>query len=383
MTAVPRFFAVQETLVPAGPAHVKTIWKGGTELLRVVNVVDEAPDVKTFTFCAEMPALFSYRAGQFLTLELPTPSGALLRTYTISSTPSRPMTISITAKAQAASLGTRWMFENLKAGTSVKAIGPAGHFTLELAKRAKFLFVSAGSGITPMMSMLRWLGDVYPSADVSFLHCARSPEDVIFCTELGLLARSMPNLRIGVVVEQPGAGNSWTGLVGRLDLAKLSALFPDFHEREVYCCGPQPFMHCVRDLTLSNGVPDENYHEEAFTFPSPPIAVASQVAAVIEDRIAVAEPAREFEAASMPVRFTISDTEQACGQDETLLQAARKAGVRVLSVCEMGLCGTCKVMKRSGNVMMEHNGGITDDEIQEGYVLACCSRPTTAVEIEI
>ena len=357
------------------PALQKSVWIGGAELLRVVNVVDEAPEVKTFVLQAETPALFNYNAGQFLTLDLPAPSGPLLRTYTISSAPSRPMTISVTVKAQAASVGTRWMFENLKLGSLIRAMGPAGHFTLELARRKKLLFISAGSGITPMMSMLRWLADVSPGSEVAFLHCARSPDDIIFRDELKLTARSMQNLELGFIVEQRDQANAWEGLVGRLDLGKIESLVPDFCEREVYCCGPDPFMKWVRQLVLSHGVPESHYHEEAFTFSSMPVVGA---AATMEIPAQSDEP----DAPSNMVQFQVSGTECACEPGQTLLQTARRANVRILSVCEMGLCGTCKVMKLSGNVAMEHNGGITDEEIQEGYVLACCSKPTSTVVIE-
>ncbi|TPJ18892.1 hybrid-cluster NAD(P)-dependent oxidoreductase [Mesorhizobium sp. B2-7-3] len=375
MTEATRIVAGDAQRVHFAPALHRNIWKGGAERLRVVNVVDEAPDVKTFTFLPEAPALFNYKAGQFLTLDLPAPSGPLLRTYTISSTPSRPMSLSVTVKAQAASVGTRWMFENLVPGSLVKAVGPAGNFTLELAQRNKLLFVSAGSGITPMMSMLRWLADVSPDADVAFLHCARSPADIIFREELSFLARSMPNLRLGFVVEERDHQNAWSGMVGRLDLVKLKALFPTFADREVYCCGPDPFMKWVRNLVVSNGLPEDNYHEEAFTFHAMP--VVETTAAEIALQPEVTPPA-----ATNLVRFQVSGKEYPCSAEETLLQTARKAGVRILSVCEMGLCGTCKVMKISGDVIMEHNGGITEDEIEEGYVLACCSRPTSPVEIE-
>ncbi len=375
MTEASRVNKTDAKPLRASPAWPNSIWKGGSELLEVVNITDEAPDVKTFTFEAAAPALFSYKAGQFLNLELPTPSVPLLRTYTISSSPSRPLTLAITVKAQIASVGTRWMFDNLVIGSLVKAVGPAGHFTLELAKRNRLLFISAGSGVTPMMSMLRWLADVSPTTEVAFIHCARSPADIIFRDELYHLSRTMKNLRLGFIVEQIDQSHSWSGLVGRIDRDKISAILPDFNEREVYCCGPDPFMKWVRSLLLSNGVPEDNYHEEAFSFPAKPEVLPATPS--ISQELVLSPAVR-----SHIVRFQTSEIELACDPEETLLQAARRAGVRILSVCEMGLCGTCKVMKTSGNVVMEHSGGITDEEIVDGYVLACCSKPMTQVEIE-
>ncbi|WP_164836957.1 FAD-binding oxidoreductase [Sinorhizobium meliloti] len=359
--------------LPVCPAALAEVWSGASSLLRVVNIVDEAPDVKTFIFEPERPALFRYKAGQFLTLELPTQSGALLRTYTIASTPSRPMTVSVTVKCQVGSVGTRWMFENLSVGGLLHAIGPAGTFTLDLSRRQKQLFISAGSGITPMMSMIRWMSDVLPGADVTFLHCARSPSDIIFRDELAVIARSMHKLRIGYIVEKGAAG--WTGVCGRLDIGRLESLSPDFLEREIFCCGPEPFMNGVQSVLDARGFAPDHYHQEAFTFAAP-------ITQPIVSDPPVNRLKSENSLSETPIRFLSSELEGMAGADETVLGVARRCGVRILSVCEIGLCGTCKVRKTAGDVDMQHNGGITDDEIQEGYILACCSKPLSALEIE-
>ena len=105
-------------------------WNDRLQVLEVIGVSDEAPDVKTFTFRSDNQTWFRYKPGQFMTLELPTTDGPLMRTYTLSSSPSRPFSIAVTVKAQAGSIGTRWMFDHLKPGQHVKAYGPAGDFSL-------------------------------------------------------------------------------------------------------------------------------------------------------------------------------------------------------------------------------------------------------------
>src|SRR5690606_29477907 len=134
------------------------------------------------------------------TLELPVGDEPLMRTYTLSSSPSRPFSISVTVKAQAASVGTRWMFDNLKPGDTLRAYGPAGDFSLHEHPAAKYLFLSAGSGVTPMMSMLRWLSDCAPWTDVAFVNCARRPEEIIFRKELDLIGNRMPGLTPGFLI---------------------------------------------------------------------------------------------------------------------------------------------------------------------------------------
>ena len=104
-------------------------WNDRLQVLEVIGVSDEAPQVKTFTFRSDNQTWFRYKPGQFVTLELPTDDGPLMRTYTLSSSPSRPFSIAVTVKAQAGSVGTRWMFDNQRPGMRLKAIGPAGRFS--------------------------------------------------------------------------------------------------------------------------------------------------------------------------------------------------------------------------------------------------------------
>ncbi len=110
------------------------------------------------------------------------------------------------------------------------------------------------------------------------------------------------------------------------------------------------------------------YHQESFS-PAAPVAVGESV---LTD---------DGEALSM-VGFTLSGKEMPCQPGQTVLMTARAAGVRIGAACESGICGTCRVLKLSGEVEMNHNGGILDEEIEEGYILACCSRPLTDVKVE-
>ncbi|MFE0017615.1 2Fe-2S iron-sulfur cluster-binding protein [Mesorhizobium sp. NPDC059054] len=347
-------------------------WNDRLQVLEVIGVSDEAPQVKTFTFRSDAQTWFRYKPGQFITLELPVGDEPLMRTYTLSSSPSRPFSVAVTVKAQPGSVGTHWMFDNLAVGTRIRAFGPSGDFTHHNHPAARYLFVSAGSGITPMMSMLRWLNDCAPWTDVAFVNCARRPEEIIFRKELELLGSHMPGLSLGFLIEERSSRESWFGHMGRLDAVRLPLLSPDFHEREVFCCGPDPFMRAVHNMLEATGFDMAHYHQESFGAPpveTPPPAKAEAGAA---------QPAE----ATLPLRFASSDIDSHCVAGQTVLQAARASGVRIPAACEFGLCGTCRVRKVSGEVEMNHNGGILDEEIGEGYILACCSKPLTALEIE-
>ncbi|OLP58700.1 hybrid-cluster NAD(P)-dependent oxidoreductase [Xaviernesmea oryzae] len=351
-------------------------WNDRQHLLECIAATVETPDVMTFTFKSDRDGWFRYLPGQFVTLELPVaPDDPVMRTYTLSSSPSRPFAVAVTVKAQANSIGTRWMFENLRPGMTLKAFGPLGDFSFARHPGEKYLFISAGSGVTPMMSMTRWFADCAPSTDVAFLHCARKPEDILFRPELQALSAQMPNLSLGFIVEGHGPHNAWHGLRGRIDSAMLPLLAPDFRERTVFCCGPEPFMRGVRGLLEAAGFPMSQYHEESF---QPAAAPAPEELAIR----AGGAPEGEQAPASATVSFTMAGKQALCPPGQTILQTARKAGVRIGAACEGGICGTCRVMKVSGQVEMNHQGGILDDEIDEGYILACCSRPVGDVAIE-
>lgn len=347
------------------------LWIDRAQVLECVGVLPETADVRTFSFQTPSDSWFRYAPGQFVTLELPTDQGAILRTYTLSSSPSRPLSVSVTVKAQPGSVAGRWMFENVREGVRLKAYGPAGTFTFERHPAERYLFVSAGSGVTPMMSMTRWLYDYGRRTDIKFIHCARTPSDIIFRRELELMMERVPEIDVTFVVERPDPHGIWTGYRGRLNSLMLELIAPDYQDREVFCCGPAPFMQGVREILTASGFPMERHHEESFQAPDEDAPIAPG-----------ADPA-SAPSESAVIRFAQAEIEATCSEDETILQVAKANGLNIPSGCQFGVCGTCKTLKLSGEVQMMHNGGITEDEIAEGFILACCSKPIGRVEVEV
>lgn len=340
-----------------------------TELLECVAVRPEISNAASFSFRAPSGAVFDFDPGQYLVLEIPTASGTVHRTYTISSSPTRSHRIEITAKAQDDSIGTRWMLDHLKPGMRLKASGPSGMFTNARSDRTKFLFVSAGSGITPMMSMTTFLLDQGRAVDIAFIHCARRPTELIFRQRLEQMANTAPALDVKFVVTAPDRCGLWTGYHGRLNHVMLGQMVPDYLDREVYCCGPNSFMQTVKDALISLGHDMTLYHQESFgaAAPNPLESEALNNTAGIAGE----------------VYFEDADLRHQCGQTDTILLAAKAAGVSIPSGCTFGLCGTCKVKKTSGEVHMVHNGGISERDIEAGYILACCSKPLGKVSVQL
>ena len=353
------------------------LWQAGRDdslLCRAVR--QETHDVKTFVLAAPQARLFRYAPGQFITLELDIGGEAINRCYTLSSTPTRPDLLSITVKRVPGGAVSNWLHDHLKAGDTLKVLGPSGAFSCFLPAmpaQQKYLFLSAGSGITPLMSMSRAMHDLALGADIAFVHSARTPDDVIFGSELALMAQGgNGRFRLGVVCERRAAQPAWAGFNGLLNLAVLHNVAPDFLERTIYTCGPAPYMAAVRSMLAGAGYDMANYHEESFSFES----------LMPEGESAAAPLPVPTDASGHQVSFTRSGNQIACGSDQFILAAAKAAGMRLPASCTQGLCGTCKTKMVSGRVDMQHAGGIRQREIDQGWILPCCSKPLSDVVLE-
>jgi ferredoxin-NADP reductase len=312
-------------------------------------------DVATFVLGPVSPRLFSFQPGQYLTVT--TPAGS--RCYTISSPPTRPHRLAITVKRSGPV--SSWLHDTLRPGARISAAGPLGEFTCASHPAPSYLFLSAGSGITPLMSMTRTLTDLARAAEVTFVHSARTPADLIFAAELTAMAAVSPWLKLAFVCED--APGDWPGYRGRLSSGILAAIAPDLLSREVFACGPDGYMASVRAMLGEAGFDLGRYHEESFTF--------SSVAAA---------PAAPGEAFS--VEFTRSGRTVPCEPGMYILDAALRAGLTVPSSCGEGMCGTCKSTLVTGSVDMSHNGGIRPREIAARKILLCCSTPLEDLVID-
>lgn len=341
-----------------------------SEPLECVTRTPEAPNVVTFSFRSPSGALFNHDPGQFVTLELPVPGGPVYRTYTISSSPSRPTALTVTVKAQDGSIGTRWMLDHLQKGMRIKAVGPAGRFSIVNHPADKYLFISAGSGITPMVAMTTWLYDSGQEPDIVFVNAAKRPSEIILRQRMEMMASRIVGIDLKWVVEEPDPYSPWTGYRGMLNQVMLALMAPDYLDREVFCCGPEPFMRAVRKALEALGYDMAHFHQESFS---------------AEPADAEIVPTDSFPAADIGVEVVFASTGKTaqCAQTDTLLSVAKGASIPIPVGCSMGLCGTCKIRKIEGEVHMVHNGGITDEDVADGFVLACCSKPLGRVVLDL
>jgi ferredoxin-NADP reductase len=334
------------------------------------DIRDETHDVKTFTFVCKEGRYFSFSAGQYFVFEVETAGAVERRCYSVSSSPLQPRSISITVKRVRGGLVSNWLHDNLVPGMEIQARGPVGSFTVPSEGQSKFLFLSGGSGITPLMSISRAFADAHQFPDIVFLHAGRTPRDFIFHDELAFRARTIRNFRLILLPESVGGKLGFTGIVGRISQEFLAAAVPDMAERFTMCCGPAPFMAAVRDITRALGTDPERYLEESFDAASP------------DEETIVAESAASNAIPTFKVTFARQAKAIDVAAGQTILTAAKKSGVRLPSSCASGICGTCKSKLVSGRVDMQHGGGIRQREIDAGLFLPCCSRPLTDLVVD-
>ncbi|MBN3724803.1 hybrid-cluster NAD(P)-dependent oxidoreductase [Burkholderia sp. Ac-20379] len=349
-------------------------WGSGEQrVLTCCRAIDETRDVKTFEFRVGDGAPVRFEPGQFMTVSATVQGQSVERCYTISSAPTRPHLLSITVKRVPGGTMSNWLHDTLTPGSLLRAYGPSGSFTSTAADTRKSLYLSAGSGVTPLMSMLRAGIDLGLDRDVVFVHSARTPNDIVFRRELARLAELSPRLRTVFVCEGVGDEPEWAGPIGRLSLQLLNEHVPDFADREVFTCGPAGYMNAARDLLRDGGHDPARYHQESFDISA---GVAPEPVPDIAAPAAAAQDTFTVTLARSSRSFTMSAS-------DTVLAAARKAGVAVPSSCSQGICGTCKTRLIEGEVEMKHNGGIRDREVQKGFRLLCCSRPASDLVLEL
>ncbi len=365
------------------------IWQGLDTPLYITDIIQETHDVYTLRFQGNPLCRFVYWPGQFCTLVLDINGRKVLRSYTISSTPSRPFVLEITIKRVQGGLVSNWLHDNLKIGDRVDIAGPKGKFCLMPGKiPAEILFVAAGSGITPLMSMARWLCDVSANTDIRFFYSARSPEDIIFRKEIELLTSRYKMFKPVIVTSTRGSDSGWTGLRGRINREMLEMVAPDIHDRHIYMCGPPGFMETVRKI-LSEPISARQFrlsdlHLESFsgirTGAEEKSAPSPETAGVNRTQPSQAE---ETPTVSLAVEFARSGKKISTDGKTPLLDIAEEQDADLDYGCRSGSCGVCKARLLKGKVFMETDEGLEPEEKDDGYILTCVARPLTDCILDV
>jgi ferredoxin-NADP reductase len=351
----------QTSFMQSGPARYqkndpvtgKIRWCGK---LKLAEVEPATHNVKTFRFRSldDQQIPFEYLPGQFLTLNIAPQGIPTRRSYTIASSPLWRDRIEITVKREPNGLVSQWLHDELKVGDEIEIEAPNGTFIFNGEQAQSIVLIGAGIGITPMMSVARYLTETRWPGHIALVLGFRSPRDFVFQQELAEMQARNPNLSISVTMSNPG-DEAWAGARGRINSELLASEVQNISGRRAHICGPPAMMTEVKSALLMLGVPENEIRTEAFgTVTRDPTAKGARSANI-----------------AGKVIFQASDTTAPVSEDATILDVADDHAVFIDNACRSGTCGSCRVKLLSGKVSMPVQDALTDQDQAEGYILAC------------
>jgi glycine betaine catabolism B len=345
----------------------------------VLDCYDETLDTKTFRLGRLDGDVFDYLPGQYITISVVIAGQEYKRSYSLASTPSHAGKLDITVKRDPnGGVVSNWLNDHLKVGDNLTIKGPFGKFTCAKDTSPKILFLAAGSGIVPIMSMLRWLADTNARSDVVLLLSFRSLYDIIYCDELHMIAAQHKNISLIITLTQePVEYSQWYGLTGRINKKTLVDCVPDVSERTVYLCGPDPFMVESKQYLMDLSVPAEKLICESFTVNNPQASGEAKT-----QHSVIGRPLRQ-KTGSYRVRFAKSGKTVTTDGGMTILELAENCGITIDHDCRKGSCGECMVKCLKGNIEMTEQAEIADFDRKRSWVYSCCAYPASNVVLDI
>jgi uncharacterized protein YcbX/ferredoxin-NADP reductase len=322
--------------------------------LRCESKTVVARDFVAIDFSLPPQQTFDFIPGQYISIELPIDGESISRCYSIVSAASDSGTITIAVKRVAGGKASNWLIDTLLVGDSITGFPAQGEFVLADSS-APILLLSAGSGITPLLSMLRFLRSSRSQHPVVFYHQCRCEDDIPYRAELEALQQEHANVTVYISLTQPP--NGWAGLCGRLSRDHIEHI-PQVASHQVYVCGPEGFMNQAQALLKQQGLPDAAYHQENFTIAVP------------------------VEQEHYPLNLAFNGTTIIGNNQFTLLEQAERNGIAIANSCRAGLCGACRVKVSKGDIEQAHAPALAHIDTNDGMVLACCCIPLTDVEVE-
>jgi ferredoxin-NADP reductase len=358
--------SVEFSGIPASSAHLTPPTnhenaKSSVHLL-LLRTEQQTHDTKTLRFRVLDERLLRAKPGQFLTFQWTIDGQRVTRSYTISSSPVHENYVEITPKRMENGCVSVFLNERAKPGLAVEASGPYGRFYFDETLHKSIVLIAAGSGITPMISMLCYIDDLELATPVTLLYCVRTSADIIFENELARLSRSLTNFKYEVFLSRPDP--TWKGRAGRLTEEFVTQNITDLDSPTFFLCGPKGFMDNARQILSTLGVNQDRILQESFGESKRPTEPSPLEARPVET-----------------VVFMQSGKVCQVSDGNTLLDLAEKNGVQIPYGCRQGLCGTCATRVLSGTVQMDVEAGLTAEQKSAGYVLPCVSRAEGTVVI--
>lgn len=351
------------TLPEKAPAAVMQHEPARLFILQLVQITRQTSDATTLRFAVHGERKLDALPGQFLSFSFLFDGRKETRCYSICSSPARSGYIEITPKRVANGCVSAYLNDRLSIGMTVEATGPFGQFFLTPEDK-KVVLLAAGSGITPMMAMLRHIDDLCLDTQATLLYCVRTRDDIMFRQEFEHLSERVKNFRYDVLLSQPDP--NWAGARGHISREFISKNVSDFESPVFFLCGPPPFMEAAKRVLADLGVTTERIRQEAF-------GGARSGPRSHQPRT----PETRF-----TVEFAISGKTASVCEEQSLLEAAASVGVPIPSACRQGQCGTCKTRLISGDVRMTSEMGLDPESKARGFVLTCVGHPNGNVKLD-
>jgi ring-1,2-phenylacetyl-CoA epoxidase subunit PaaE len=340
--------------------------------LTVAEVVDETAEARSIRFSVpeELREAFLFKPGQHLTLKAEIGGEELRRNYSLCVAP-QDGAVMVTVKRIANGAFSNWANDSLRPGDTIDVMPPHGSFTWEFdpAHANHYVGFAGGSGITPVMSLLKTALLTEPHSRFTLFYGNRDSLSIIFLEALAKLKnRFMDRLEVHhFLAEEAEEFELFNGMLDRSKCDEiLGTLIEPAEVAAYFICGPGPMMDAAEEALLARGVPKDRIHLERFTADRPAEALQAQLA----------EMSREAAGATMLV--TLDGRKRRVPFDAAagnILDSARAAGLPAPFACKAGVCATCRARVVSGEVEMAARYGLTDDEVAAGYVLTCQSVP--------
>jgi 3-ketosteroid 9alpha-monooxygenase subunit B len=331
--------------------------------LRVDQVVQETSDAVSLQFAVpeELVERFRYRPGQFLTLRLPWQGEHLLRCYSMSSAPTVDAQLRVTVKRVVEGRGSNWICDHVQVGDAIEVMQPAGVFTPG-SLDGEFLLFAGGSGVTPVFSILRSVL-LRGRGQVRLIYANRDEGSIIFREALKELLEQYAD-RLDVI-------HLLDSVQARPTVSLLKRLSRGYENAQAFICGPGPYMDAAEQALQELKLPAENIHVERF------VSLPSEESRDEEQQAVLTESA-EVEQAQISIELDGQHFELQCQGDETILDAAEKAGIDLPYSCMAGMCASCMCEVTEGEVKLLHNDVLDERDLSRGLTLTCQAVPRTA-----
>lgn len=335
--------------------------------LKVKTIEQVSKDAVAISFDIPLQYVsqFRFKQGQFITLKININGENVMRSYSICTSPYYEKELKVAVKEVPNGKMSTYINHQLKVGETIEVMPPSGKFYTELnsSHAKKYVLWAGGSGITPMMSILKSILFIEKQSQIILFYANREPDNVIFKNEIDALTQSNPHLKTIYIFDNPPANYpaKQSGLLNEDKIQTLLNKYDGLNADEHFICGPTPMMQLIESTLKKLNVPNEKIHIEYFT--------------AVEGANDTNESRESIESEVTVILYGIETTFKLNSNGMSVLDAAIQNGVDAPFSCKGGVCSTCRAKIIEGKARMAVNYALTEQEVADGYILTCQAHP--------